>query len=246
MRWFALFFLLLASCGIKANPEVLKAPDVEIKRMGNKVYVRSLSGEIRVKDFERLGVYWVKERSDNFCFNVERVGGRHQRFCVGSALDKIPYFKLQEEGGFVKLLPDGFELYRLYPIKDDMPVLEEGKIFRGSLNLERTYWKVCYFLTGVDGVLESQPLKLCIKPMPPPPIAEVKNLEIREGEDRLYLVWFYQEEYREFVVYKNGKELGRTTGFSFELKERVQALYTVKVISPLGFESKGTSVHYSP
>lgn len=68
MKRLLLLAFPLAGCGIKANPEVLKSPEVDVKRIGQKVYVKSLSGEIRVKGFERYGDYWVKEAERAFCF----------------------------------------------------------------------------------------------------------------------------------------------------------------------------------
>ncbi len=73
--------LFLASCGIKAKPEPLPRPQVDIKRVGHLVLVKSLEGDVRVKGFEREGLYWVKREQEAFCFVVERVGGKGKR-CV--------------------------------------------------------------------------------------------------------------------------------------------------------------------
>ena len=52
---------------------------------------------------------------------------------------------------------------------------------------------------------------------------------------------------KEYVIYERGKEIGRTTGLAFEIPlPKDKTSYTVKVISPLGFESKGVSVDYNP
>ncbi|MFN3871322.1 MAG: hypothetical protein ACK4MW_07575, partial [Aquificaceae bacterium] len=146
-----------------------------------------------------------------------------------------------------KLVAKGFEGYRLYPLKDGKPLLEPGIGFKGEINLERGYWERCYALTGVEGLRESPFVDFCVRPKEPPPIEEVKGLQIRVGEKRLYIVWFYDRDYREFVIYQNGKEIGRTVGFSFEvpIPER-ESTFTVRVINSLGFESKGISVDYKP
>ncbi len=238
---------LIAGCGIKAKPEVLKDPEVEIKRIGKRVYVRSLSGEVRIKGFEREGDYWVKEEEKPFCFVVERIEEASKKFCLDGALREEPSLKLVEEEGFVKLYPSGFEAYRLYELKNGSILLETSKTFREAIRLEKDYWERCYALTGIKGGVESEPLKFCIKPKPPPPVPEVEKLELRVGKHSIYLVWFYKGEYREFVVYKDRKEIGRTTGFSFETEPpKVKTTFTVKVVSPLGFESKGISVDYNP
>ncbi len=240
-------FLFSAGCGIKAKPEVLKGPEVAIKRIGDKVYVKSLSGEIRVKGFEKVGDYWIKENKEAFCFVVERVGGKPNKFCVERAIEERPYLKVEEEKDFVRLMLLGFEAYRLYPLKEKSIDLEEGKDFKNSLRLERDYWERCYAITGIKGILESQPVELCVKPKPPPVVKEVEKLEVRTGENKLYLVWFYKENYKEFVIYERGKEIGRTTGFAFEIPlPKDKTSFTVKAISPLGFESKGVSVDYNP
>ncbi|MEZ0337193.1 MAG: hypothetical protein ABWK02_03185 [Aquificaceae bacterium] len=248
MRRYILIPILLSfGCGIKANPEVLKEPEVVIKRIGHKVYVKSLFGEIRVKGFERVEDHWIKENKEAFCFLIERVGGKSHKFCVEEAIEERPLLKVKEEKDYVEIVASGFEGYRLYPTDKGRINFQMAKDFKDGLSLERDYWERCYAITGVRASLESSPVEFCVKPKPPPVVKEVEGLEVRVGEGKLYLVWFYREDYREFVVYENGKEMGRTSGFAFEAplpKERT--IFTVKVISPLGFESKGVSVDYSP
>ncbi|MFN3976364.1 MAG: hypothetical protein ACK4LT_04790 [Aquificaceae bacterium] len=246
-KYLLVLFLFSAGCGIKATPEVLKEPEVVIKRIGDKVYVRSVSGEVRIKGFEKVGSYWIKENKEAFCFSVERIGGRSRKFCVGKAIEEKPLLRVEEERDFVEVIPLGFEAYRLYTVKEGSISLEEAKEFKESIKLERDYWERCYAIVGVKGALESSPVEFCTKPKPPPTIKEVENLEVRVGESKLYLVWFYKEGYKEFVIYQNGREIGRTTGFAFEVPPpEGKATFTVKVINPLGFESKGVSVDYSP
>lgn len=245
----SLFILLvfLSSCGIKANPEVLKEPEVVVRRIGDKVYVKSLSGDIRVKGFERVNGYWVKEDPEAFCFFVERLKGKGKKFCVGKAIQEEPTLKFLEEEEHVKVLTYGFESYRLYDIKEGLLLLESYVEFKDVKDIERDYWERCYAITGIRDTWESPPVSFCIKPKKAPHIEDVKNLEIRIGIEKLYLVWFYDGDYREFVVYMDGKEVGRTVGFSFELPiPKEKAIFTVKVIGPLGFESKGSRVIYNP
>lgn len=247
MKKLLLLILPLTGCGIKANPEVLKAPEVDIRRIGQKVYVKSLSGDIRIKGFERYEDYWIKEEEKPFCFVVQRLGERSQKFCVGPALEERPTLKLVENDSYVKVLPSGFESYRLYSLRDGFVYLESAKTFSKEIQIERDYWERCYAITGLKGNTESQSVELCIKPKPPPSIPEVEGLELRRGRRTLYIVWFYQHQYKEFVIYKDGKEIARTTGFAFETElPQNKTTFTVRVISPLGFESKGLSIDYSP
>ncbi|MCS7278223.1 MAG: hypothetical protein NZ531_05215 [Aquificaceae bacterium] len=247
MRGILLLVFLLTACGIKANPEVLKPPEVEIKRVGSKVYIRSLSGEVSVKGFQREGPYWAKEYKEAFCFSVQRLGGKSQKFCVANAIDGMPSIKISEKEEEVKLEPIGFPAYRLYPLKDGLLILEEGKSLMGSFYIKKEYAERCYAITGVKGNAESYPLNFCVKPKPPPPVPEVEGLEIREGKDKIYLVWFYPRNYREFVVYEQEREIGRTTGFSLEAPmPKAKTTFTVKVISPEGFQSRGVSLVYNP
>lgn len=247
MKRFFLFGFLLASCGIKANPEVLKEPEVLVKRIGERVYVKSLSGEIRIKGFEKLEDYWIKDEREAFCFLVERIGGKSKKFCVEKALEEKPTIELSEDKESVKLTAKGFESYRLYPVKGGKVLLEGGVDLKGEIKLERSYWERCYALTGIEGLRESSFIDFCIKPKEPPPVEEVKNLQIRVGKEKLYLVWFYDKDYKEFIIYKEGKEIGRTVGFSFEVPiPEKGSTFTIKVISPLGFESEGESINYKP
>ncbi|MCS7263100.1 MAG: hypothetical protein N3C13_02020 [Aquificaceae bacterium] len=245
MKALPLLVLLLAGCGIKANPEVLRAPEVEVRRIGDRVFLRSLSGEVKVQGFERVGSYWVKENPEAFCFLV--VGERSKRLCVERALREVPSVKVLEEEAKTVFLPSGFELFHLYPLKDELPLLEGRRVIKEEFSLHRGYREQCYLLTGVRGSVESPPIKVCASAKEPPPVEEVSDLQIREGRDKLYLLWFYSRDYKEFVVYKNGKEVGRTTGFSFEVpKPEQKTTFSVKVVHPLGFESSGVSVDYSP
>ncbi len=248
MKRFLPILLFASGCGIKANPQVLKDPEVEIKRLGEEVYVKSLSGEIRVRGFERQGDYWVKKEKEPFCFVVERLGEASRKLCVNRALEEKPSLRFLEGVDHIELVPSGFDVYRVYSIGEDGSlVLDSFKTFKQAITLQRDYWERCYALTGVRDGEESSPVSFCIKPKPPPPIPEVDGLEIRVGKDNLYLVWFYEDNYREFVIYKNGKIIGRTTGYAFETEiPKEKATFTVRVVSPLGFESKGVSVYYSP
>jgi len=239
--------LFLASCGIKAKPEPLPRPQVDIKRVGHLVLVKSLEGDVRVKGFEREGLYWVKREQKAFCFVVERVGGKGEKVCVKEGLKEKPSYRLVEEGAVVKIYPSGFTTYYLYPEEGGKPAWEKGKKFYQSLEVEREYVQRCYFLTGVKEGVESEPAELCIKPKPPPYVAPVERLELRLGELSLYLVWFYEKPYREFLVYENGRLLGSTTGFSYEVKKPSKpTTYEVRVVSPEGFESQGVQIFYNP
>ncbi|MEJ5338548.1 MAG: hypothetical protein WHS43_02710 [Aquificaceae bacterium] len=247
MKRFLPLALLLAGCGIKANPQVLKPPEVEIRRIGQKVYVKSLSGDIKVKGFEKHDDYWVREEGKAFCLVVERLGEGSRKFCVPQALEERPSVRLLEEDTSVKVLPSGFEAYRLYVLRDGLIHPETAKTFMREIQLEKDYWERCYALTGLKGDVESQPVEFCVKPKPPPPVPEVEGLELRASKNSLYLVWFYPHPYREFVVYRDGKEIERTMGFALEVEPpKTKATYTVKVVGPLGFESSGVSVDYSP
>lgn len=239
--------LLLTSCGIKANPEVLKPPEVQVKRIGKVVYVRSLSGEIRVNDFQKRGPYWVKEEEKGFCFSVQRIGGKTKQFCVEGLVAGEPQLTLEEREDSVTLTAQGFEKYALYPTREGEMLFVQRKEFLSQVRIDRDYWKRCYAVTGLERLSESVPVHFCLEPKPPPPIEEVKNLEVRVGKEKLYLVWSYDADYSEFVILIDNFEVGRTKGLSFELpmlREGSQVI--VKVVSPMGFESRGASVVYSP
>lgn len=238
---------LIFSCGIKANPEVLKAPEVEIRRIGEHIYVRSLAGDIRVEGFENKRGYWIKSSERALCFDVQRIGGKRAKFCVPPAVQKEPSLDIKEEEDRISLTARGFDAYRLYHLEEGSPLLTSARDFKESIVIQKDYWERCYGITGLKDGVESKMAKLCAKPKKPPHIEEVEGLELRLGKEKAYLIWFYRGDYREFVVFVNGKEVGRTRGFSFELDlPEGEAEYRVKVISTLGFESSGRSIVYKP
>lgn len=239
--------LFLASCGIKANPEPLPKPKVEIKRVGKLVLVASLEGNIKVRGFEQQGPYWIKEEEKAFCFLVERVEGKKEKVCVKEAIKEKPNYKLVEEGNKVKIYASGFNSYYLYPQEEGMPAWNKGEKFYHSVEVEKGYTEKCYFLTGVREGVESEPARLCIGAKPPPYVEPVEKLELRLGEYKAYLLWYYEKPFKEFLVYQNGRLLGSTTGFSYELeKPSKPTTYEVKVINPEGFESQGVKLFYNP
>lgn len=238
---------LLFSCGIKANPEPLPKPEVQIWRVGEYVYVYSLSGNVEVKGFQKEDNYWYIKRGDAFCFDVQRVEGKRGKFCVQEAIKEKPSVRFIEEVDRLGLFPQGFQSYMLYPVEDGKVKVQKGRAIKEPIELQRDYFRRCYALAGVKGNLQSEPVNFCIEPKPPPSIAEVQRLELRFGERRAYLLWSYVEEYREFLIFKNGKLLGSTVGFAYEIDPPSRGdTFTVKVVHPLGFQSSGTSLTYSP
>lgn len=249
MLYLFLFPLLLLSCGVKTNPQPLPEPVVEVKRIGSKVYVRSLQGEIQVEGFEKSGEWFVKEQSSSFCFKVKRLGGRTEKFCVKRALETKPAVYVREDQESVLIIAEGFPSYRLYPVLDGSVRLSEGMEFKGEYKISKDYYKRCYAITGVVEGQESQPYKFCIASKPAPPIKDVQRLEYQEVSGKIYIFWSYtpDELFSEFIVYKNGKKVGSTEAYMYEdnLPEE-KTTYTVKVRNKLGFESPGVSITYSP
>ncbi|RMH80393.1 MAG: hypothetical protein D6674_03985 [Acidobacteria bacterium] len=238
---------LLFGCGIKANPETLPKPEVQIWRIGEYVYVFSLSGNIEVRGFQKEENYWYLKKGDAFCFDVLREGGKKGRFCVQEAIREKPSVRLIEEGNRLGLSPYGFQSYMLYPVEDGKIKVQKGRVIKEPIELPRDYFRRCYALAGVKGNLQSEPVNFCLEPKPPPSIPEVQRLELRLGERKAYLLWSYVEEYREFLVFKNGKLLGSTLGFVYEVDPPSRGdTFTVKVVHPLGFQSSGVSLIYSP
>jgi hypothetical protein len=90
----SVFVFFLHSCGIKASTQPLQPPVVEIKRLGEVVYLRSLEGEVIPEGFEKKEVGWVKKSAQGFCFKVERVEGKSSNQCVGGLLEQEPAVKI--------------------------------------------------------------------------------------------------------------------------------------------------------
>jgi hypothetical protein len=249
MLYLFLLPLLLLSCGVKTNPQPLALPVVEIKRIGNKAYVRSLQGEIQVEGFEKVGEWFVREQSSAFCFKVKRLAGRTEEFCVKKALETKPVVYVRESQDSVLVLAEGFPSYRIYPVLDSRLNPSEGVQFKEQYTIFRDYRERCYAITGEKDQRESQPYELCIAPKPPPPVEDVQRLGYQEVSGKLYIFWSYtpDELFSEFVVYKNGKLVETTQAYMYQdTAPKEKTTYTVKVRNKLGFESPGVSITYNP
>ncbi|MEZ0361813.1 MAG: hypothetical protein ABWK04_07995 [Hydrogenobacter sp.] len=246
---YLLVLLILSSCGIKANPEPLPEPLVEIRRLGDNVYVRSLQGNIQVEGFEKLDGWFMKEDKEAFCFIVRRIGGKSGKFCVGKSIQKKPAVILKENDSNLLIEASGFPSYRLYPLSDGKLDILNGAEFRGIYRISRDYFRRCYAITGVLDAVESEPYNFCVEAKKVPPIKDVERLEYQTISDKIYLIWSYTPDdlFKEFVIYKDGKEVGSTQSYMYEdtLPEG-KTTYTVKVRNKLGFESSGRSITYSP
>ncbi|MCI4458692.1 MAG: hypothetical protein JHC21_03645 [Thermocrinis sp.] len=242
----SVFVFFLCSCGIKASTQPLQPPIVEIKRLGEFVYLRSLEGEVIPKGFERKEVGWVKKSAQGFCFKVKRVEGKSSNQCVGGLLEQEPVVKIDYHGDKAKVSFEGFDSYELYFSLENP---WSGKKTSQSVELERDYVEKCYFVVGKKGKDYSKPVKFCLEPLPHPPIKEVERLEYRIVGDSVYLLWSYEPDrfFKEFVIFEGDKEIGTTTGYTFELRKKdKQTIYRVKVRSIYGKESKGVEILYNP
>jgi hypothetical protein len=241
-----IFLFFLYSCGIKASTKPLEPTRVELKRLGEVVYLRSLEGEVIPEGFEKKEVGWVKKSAQGFCFKVKRLEGKSSNQCVGGLLEQEPTVKIDYQEDRAKVSLEGFDNYELYFSLEDP---WSGKKTSQSFELERDYVERCYFVVGKKDKDYSKPVKFCLEPLPHPPIREVERLEYRISGDRVYLLWSYEPDrfFKEFVIFEGDKEVGTTTGYVFELKRRDRrTLYRVKVRSIYGKESQGVEVLYNP
>jgi hypothetical protein len=110
----SVFVFFLHSCGIKASTKPLEPPIVEIKRLGETVYLRSLEGEVIPEGFEKKEVGWVKKSAQSFCFKVKRVEGKSSNQCVGGLLEQEPTVRIDYQGDKAKVSFEGFDSYELY------------------------------------------------------------------------------------------------------------------------------------
>ncbi|WP_448588044.1 hypothetical protein [Thermocrinis sp.] len=240
---------LLFSCGIKTNTKPLEEPVLEIKRIGNKVFLRSLEGEVLPEGFVKVGNYWVREEVGQFCFFVKRVEGKKKRECVGDLTSEKVSINLEYEGDRAIINFKGFGMHEVYALEEGRANPWTGKKVKDKIELERGYLPTCYLVVGKEGNTYSEPTQFCVEPMPHPPIREVDKLEYRVWEDKLYLVWSYEpdELFKEFVVLENEKEIGTTKAYVFELKRKDEkTTYQVRVRSIYGKESEGVKLSYNP
>ncbi len=247
MVYVLVFFLLLFSCGIKADTQVLPLPETEVRRIGNKVYVLSLKDQIVVENFQKRENIFYTESSNAFCFKVKGVNTRSKKQCVEEALMQTPKFVVRDLGDKILLEASGFDTFALYPYLDgDLDILNRKQIPK-EYEISKDYSKKCYALTGVAGNRESLPVTFCIDAKPIPRVEDVDALEYRVVNDRLFLIWSYREDYESFVIYQGDKILGQTKGFLFEVqKPSSEVKFTVRVKTKEGFLSGGRSITYSP
>ncbi len=248
---FSLFLTLglTYSCGIKSNPKPLEDPVVEVRRIGAKVFLRSLEGEVIPEGFSRIDNYWVREQIQPFCFLVKRVEGKKKRQCVGGLTQEKVSIDVEYHQNKVKLNLKGFDTYELYAIEGDRLSPWGGKKVLEHLEVNRDYIKRCYLIVGKRGDTYSEPTEFCVDPLPHPPIKEVERLDYRVLGDRLYLIWSYEPDdfFKEFVVFEDDREIGTTKAYMFELKRQdKKTTYKVKVRSIYGKESNGVSLSYNP
>ncbi len=221
-------------------------PKVELKRLGDIIYLRSLEGDVVVEGFEKREVGWVKRSPQNFCFEVKRLGGKTLILCVGMLLGLEPSVKVDYQEYKAEVRLEGFDSYELYADLEDP---WSGRQIAQSFELERDYVERCYFVVGKKGQDYSKPVKFCLEPLPHPPIREVERLEYRISGDTIYLLWSYEPDrfFKEFVILEGASEVGTTKGYIFALKKKNQEiLYKVKVRSIYGKESEGVEILYRP
>ncbi len=233
---------------MKADPQVLLRPKVEVSRIGDTLYVRSLEGAIKIEGFEEERGFLYRREEKPFCFTVKRVSEGKEKYCVEEALKGVPEVSLSYAGYEVVVRARGYKSYALYTLVEDhrLDPLTRRSVGE-SFRLKRGYSKTCYALTGVEGRRETYPHIFCLEPLPPSQVKDVENLEYRTTHRLLILVWSYENEYHSFFVYKDGELLGETKGFSFEIElPKGRTTFTVKVKSKEGFISKGRSITYSP
>ncbi|ADO45968.1 conserved hypothetical protein [Hydrogenobacter thermophilus TK-6] len=249
MLYLLLFFLALSSCGIKANPKPLPEPSVEIRRIGERLYVRSLQGDVQVEGFEKLDGWFVKESRHALCFQVRRIGGKSAKFCAGKPVESKPTVKLKEDTQSVLVIASGFPSYRLYALSEGRLNLPQVAQFKEEYRINKDYFERCYALTGRVDIRESEPYTFCVRAKEAPPLKDVERLEYQVVEGKIYLFWSYtpDELFKEFVIYRNGKQVGSTSSYIYEdtLPEK-ETTYTVKVRNKLNLESGGVSITYSP
>lgn len=247
MAYILVLLFFIFSCGIKADTQVLPLPEVDVKRIGNAVYVISSKDDVVVDGFQKKGNVFYTENSKAFCFNVKITGGKTKKHCVEEALIQTPRFELTDLEDKARIEAFGFESFAIYSYLNDNINVLERKLIQREYEIKKHYSKQCYALTGVVGKRESTPVVFCIDAKPIPKIEDVEFLDYTVVEDRLFLIWSYQGEYDAFVVYQDGKVLGETKGFLFEVqKPSSKTHFDVKVRVKEGFLSNGRSITYSP
>jgi len=247
--WFITVLAMVFSCGIKTNPKPLEYPVVEVRRIGDRVYLRSLQGEVVPEGFTKVENYWMRDESGSFCFVVKRLEGKKKRQCVGGLTDQKVSLKVEYDQKRARVHLEGFDLYQLYPLDGDRIDPWSGRQVAGVLELERDYIQRCYLVVGKKKEEYSAPTKFCLEALLHPKVRDVERLDYRVWEDKLYLFWSYEpdELFKEFVILENDKEIGTTRAYIFEVsRKEEETIYKVKVRSIYGKESEGVSISYSP
>jgi len=246
---FFLAFVLIYSCGIKANPKPLENPVIEVKRIGSKVFLRSLEGEVVPEGFVKVENYWLREQAQPFCFVVKRIEGKKRLECVGGLTEEKVSLDLNYYETKVRLNLKGFDVYEVYEVEGGRLNPWTGKKAVDKLELSRDYVRRCYLVVGKRQNNYSEPTEFCIEPLPHPPIKDVDRLDYRVSGENLYLIWSYEPDsfFKEFVIFEDDREIGTTKSHMFELKRKdKKTTYKVKVRSIHGKESDGVILYYSP
>ncbi|SHK24337.1 hypothetical protein [Thermocrinis minervae] len=248
MKRICLFLSLLPllSCGIKADTMPLLEPSYQVKRIGSSVYFRPLDGSSVAQGFRKEGSLYVKEEERPFCFKITRQEGKTRKECLPEAPKEKPLLIVEEGPSQAIIKAQGFTRYYIYREPFD-PF--SGEAFEGKTIVRKDYVPVCFLVTGeIRPRVESSPERICLKAIPLE-LKDVQRLEYVVDEKNIYILWSYEadEHFEAFVVYKDGKKVATLKGYMFvDERPNKETIYTVKVLSKYGTESRGVSITYRP
>ncbi len=239
--------MFFVGCGIKKPPKPPPYPHVQVKRLGDIVYVLTPDKDVVVEGFERKKGFWYKVSGEKFCFKVSHKRGRTALRCVEDAPEEKPDVEVRilKEKVFIKA--KGFRRYRIYRA-EEIPLPPHMLEFEGETYVRRDLREVKLAITGVVNGSETEPVFVRIPPVEPPSPEPPQDLSYTVRNGKIVLFWRGEEEIR-YLVYRNNTLLTekpiRTNLFIDNLPPP-GTVYRVVAVNRFGVRSKPAEIVYRP
>lgn len=250
-----LSFLLASSCGIKAPPKPPLPPPVDIKRIGDYVYVfpKEKNTQLKVKGFNKLDDFYYKVENKAFCFDVyDKTDDISGSFCVPKAIDKKPKILKVERNSDIKIYLSGFDTYKIYITSSENSILYPKSFKRVNRNIFKTnniYNKsFCFAITGDLNGFESKPNFVCFKKEAPPKPSPPKGVSFNIYNGKLYIYWDVSKDPNVigYLIEENSKLITKkpVEGNVFVTKApRVFTRYSIIAVNRFGEKSEPYTVN---
>jgi hypothetical protein len=242
--------LLVATCGIKKDPEPLPKPKYKVLRVGSTVFLIPRNGDIYVEGFHKRDGFFEKLDPKAFCFRVKHRAGAEELVCVDKATSHVPKIELRDEGDAVVLSFGRKGTYRVRPYRDGIVPRLIYEVRNSQLKLKKRYEPYKVAITEVIGRVESEPVVVEVPAKEPPVPPKPVDLKVVVKGGKLYLFWWSNsEDIVGFLVFKNGKQITPkpiVQNYFVDTLPDERTLYEVVSVNRFGVRSEPASTFYSP